>query len=119
MNSFDGKKIFVTGGAKGIGLEISKAFAAAGANVAINDLVPPEIELHEHNIKSFYQFDISKADEVNHNINKLLEESGGIDILVNNAGITRDSFFIRMSEENWDDVINANLKGTFNVTKAP
>ena len=115
---FKGKNIFVTGGTKGIGLSIAKAFAAQGANVIINARSPLSFSLAEFQIKSFYQFDISDFAETSNNVNKLLEEFGGIDILVNNAGLTKDTLLIKMKEEEWDDIITVNLKGVFNVTKA-
>jgi len=118
MQSFKDKRVFVTGGTKGIGLAISRAFAKRGATVAINGRSPLELDQSEHGISYFYRFDISNYSDVTHNISKLMEELGGVDILINNAGLTRDTLFMRMSEENWDDVINTNLKGAFNVTKA-
>lgn len=118
MDSLKGKTAFITGGAAGIGLVIAKTYAASGAKVIINDIAEPDFKLEEHGIAAFYKFNIANSSEVNDNMNRILEEHGKIDVLVNNAGLTRDGLFLRMSEENWDQVLNVNLKGAFNITKA-
>jgi 3-oxoacyl-[acyl-carrier protein] reductase len=115
---FKDKNVFVTGGTRGIGLSIAKSFASNGANVIINGRKEPEFNLSDFSIKAFYKFDISDFSATNDNINRMIEELGGVDVLVNNAGLTRDSLFLKMNETMWDETINANLKGAFNVTKA-
>lgn len=120
-----GKNCLVTGGSRGIGKSIALFLANAGANVAITyarsadaaDEVVKQIE--EIGSKgASYQADAtqySKAEEV---INSVVEQWGSLDVLVNNAGITKDNLILRMSEDQWDDVITTNLKSIFNYSKA-
>lgn len=120
-----GKNCLVTGGSRGIGRVIAEHFASLGANVAITysssaDAAKAVIEaVSEHGVKGKeYQadaVDFSKAEEV---INSVVDEWGSLDVLVNNAGITRDNLILRMNEQQWDDVINTNLKSVFNYSKA-
>jgi len=119
------KNCLVTGGSRGIGKSISELLGSYGANVAITfarskDAANEVVE----NIKKFdvkavaFQadaVDFSKAEEV---VQRVVEEFGQIDILVNNAGITRDNLLLRMTEEQWDEVIDTNLKSVFNYSKA-
>lgn len=116
------KVVVVTGAARGIGRTIALEFAKEGANVVINDIsdgtqVSKEIEKMGKKA-IFVKANISDREETEQLINKTVEKFGRIDVLVNNAGITRDALIHRMSEENWNDVINVNLKGTFNCSKA-
>jgi 3-oxoacyl-[acyl-carrier protein] reductase len=120
-----GKVALITGAAQGIGKAISEKLASAGVNLILWDVnlelaekVASELQT-EKNIKALAQkVDVSNYSVVEAGLKKALEEFLQIDILVNNAGITRDGLLIRMSEEDWDKVIDVNLKGTFNLCKA-
>ena len=117
-----GKVIVVTGAARGIGKTIALEFAREGANVVVNDigdgtLVAEEIgKMGRKGI--FLEANISDKEEAEQLVSRTVESLGRIDVLVNNAGITRDALIHKMSEENWNDVISVNLKGTFNCSKA-
>ncbi|MEX0769831.1 MAG: 3-oxoacyl-[acyl-carrier-protein] reductase [Balneolaceae bacterium] len=122
-----GKNCLITGGSRGIGSEIAKVLASYGANVGItyarssdaaNRVVEEILENHtEVKARAFQAdaVDLAKAEEV---IETIVEEWGSLDVLVNNAGITRDNLILRMNEEQWDEVINTNLKSVFNYSKA-
>ncbi|MFI3229966.1 MAG: 3-oxoacyl-[acyl-carrier-protein] reductase [bacterium] len=116
------KTVLVTGGAKGIGKEIALEFAKEGANIVINYRSNIEEELIK-SIKGFgveclaIKGDVSNFEEAKLIIEKCLEKFNSLDILVNNAGITKDNLLLRMSEQEFDDVINTNLKGAFNMIK--
>ena len=119
------KVVFVTGGSRGIGKEVATKFAENGYNIVINyvsdktDVEALKNEWEEKGIKTLIlKADVTKADEVNMVVKEAIEKFGKIDVLVNNAGITRDNLLMRMSEEEFDKVIETNLKGTFIVTKA-
>ncbi|MGB4775767.1 MAG: 3-oxoacyl-[acyl-carrier-protein] reductase [Daejeonella sp.] len=125
MKLLEGKTALITGASKGIGRKIAEKFAEHGANVAFTYLFSVEQgEALEKELQSFgtkvkgYRSDASKLNEAEKLINDIVAEFGTIDIVVNNAGITKDGLLMRMSEENWDDVMNVNLKSVFNVTKA-
>jgi 3-oxoacyl-[acyl-carrier protein] reductase len=120
----EGKVALVTGGARGIGKAICEKLAEEGASLAIVDIVK---EVAEETVAEFeakgikaaaYAANVAKMDDAEKTIKQVLEDFGSIDILVNNAGITRDTLMMRMKEEDWDAVINVNLKGTFNFIKA-
>ena len=116
------KTVIVTGGAKGIGKAIALAFANEGCNIVLNyrSTSPEEVkaEIEAKGVKCFtVQADVSKFDEALKLVEAAKEEFGTIDVLVNNAGITRDTLMMRMSEEDFDAVINTNLKGCFNMMK--
>jgi len=124
MGRFDGKSAIVTGASRGIGREIALLLAKEGARVAVNysgskDKADDVVKLIvESGGEAFaIQADVSDADGVKNMVDKTLEMFGSIDILVNNAGITRDNLLMRMKEDEWDDVININLKGVFLCTK--
>jgi len=120
-----GKTAVVTGGSRGIGRAIALELASCGANVVVNytsnskaaDEVVAEIEATGMSGMAI-KADVSIASEVENLVNEVLKTFGSIDILVNNAGITRDNLIIRMTEKEFDDVINTNLKGAFICTKA-
>lgn len=120
-----GKVALITGAAQGIGKAISEKLASSGVNLILWDVnlelaekVASELQT-EKNIKALSQkIDVSNYSVVEAGLKKALEEFLQIDILVNNAGITRDGLLIRMSEEDWDKVLDVNLKGTFNLSKA-
>ena len=122
MKELDGQIALVTGGSRGIGLAIAQELGRAGARVAV---VARNGEAAEAAAASLagtghrgYACDVSESAGVKVMVGKLEEALGPVDILVNNAGITRDNIFIRMKEEEWDEVLAVNLKGAFNVTHA-
>jgi 3-oxoacyl-[acyl-carrier protein] reductase len=119
-----GKVAMVTGGAQGIGKAVAFLLARNGADIVISDI---NLEKAEETAKELQalgrrtmaiKVDVANLDQVEKMIGAILEKFGQIDILVNNAGITRDKLILRMTEEDWDAVLNINLKGTFNCTKA-
>ena len=119
------KTVLVTGGSRGIGKEVANIYAENGYDVIINyvsdrtDVEGIKKEFEEKNVKCLLvKADVSKEDDVTNLVNKAIEEFGKIDVLVNNAGITKDNLLMRMSKEEFDKVIDINLKGTFLVTKA-
>jgi 3-oxoacyl-[acyl-carrier protein] reductase len=120
-----GQVAVVTGGSRGIGRAIAVALAQSGADVVIfyagNHTAAEETvsEIQKAGRKGLaLQVDVSKAEQVDNAFKQVLEEFGRVDILVNNAGITRDNLLMRMKEEDWDQVIDTNLKGVFLCTKA-
>lgn len=125
MKQLEGKTAIVTGGARGIGRAIALRFAQEGAHVAFSDLNLDEntIEL-EKEIAAFgvkgkgFASNAANFADAEKLINDVVAEFGQIDVLVNNAGITRDNLLMRMTEADWDLVINVNLKSIFNMTKA-
>ena len=122
MKELEGQVALVTGGSRGIGLAIAQELARAGAKVAVvarnaEGAVAAAAALEGDGHKGF-GCDVSEATASNEAVADVEEQLGPIDILVNNAGITRDNIFIRMKEEEWDDVLAVNLKGAFNMTRA-
>ena len=125
MNLLEGKTAIITGGSRGIGKAIVEIFVKQGANVAFtysssSDAAKAiENELSTNNVKvKSYKSDASNFEEAQLLAASVLEEFGSIDILINNAGITKDNLLMRMSEEDFDRVIQVNLKSVFNMTKA-
>ncbi len=125
MSLLQGKTAVVTGGARGIGKAIALKFASEGANVAITDLFyddnakDVEKEINNLGVKGkAYASDAGNFDDTDGIINEIVKEFGRVDVLVNNAGITKDTLLMRMTEDQWDAVINVNLKSVFNFTKA-
>ena len=125
MKLLEGKNAVITGAARGIGKAIALKFAEQGANLALTDLKVDDHfesvikEMERFGVKAkAYASDASKYEETQALIKEIAEEFGTIDILVNNAGITKDTLLMRMTEEQWDMVINVNLKSVFNYTKA-
>ena len=124
MGQLDGKKALVTGAARGIGRAIAEKLAAEGADVAVCDLNRDWLAETEQAITArgrkalTLATDVSQAASVQQTVDEALQVFGRLDILINNAGITRDGFLVRMSEEDWDQVLAVNLKGTFLFTKA-
>ncbi len=117
------KNAFITGAAQGIGKSIAIAMAREGANVAITDV---NLESAEETAKEItaigvksmaIKLDVSNQESVSTAFSTFTNEFGPVDILINNAGITRDTLLMRMKEEDWDAVININLKGTFLCSK--
>ena len=117
------KNAVVTGAARGIGKTIAIELAKKGVNVVVSDVLIEEAEATAEEIRGFgvksfaFKADVSNAEEADALIDKTVEEFGTIDFLINNAGITRDNLAIRMSEDEWDKVIDINLKGTFLCSK--
>lgn len=125
MKLLEGKTALITGASKGIGRTIAEKFAEHGANVAFTYLSSVEKgQALEQELQSFgtqvkgYRSDASKFDEADKLINDIVADFGKLDIVVNNAGITKDGLLMRMTEEQWDEVLNVNLKSIFNLTKA-
>ena len=120
----EGRVALVTGGARGIGKAICERLAAEGASLAIVDIMKEVAdetvaEFKEKGVNAIaFGANVAKPEDANNTIKAVVEEMGRIDILVNNAGITRDTLMMRMSEADWDAVIDVNLKGTFNFIKA-
>lgn len=118
---FENKKVVVTGGARGIGFEISKRFLQAGAHVALWDYSKETLDAAQKELSSFgdrahfAQVDVSKMASCEQAVAQL---PFSVDVLVNNAGITRDKSFAKMTGEDFDAVIQTNLAGVFNVTKS-
>ena len=117
--------VLVTGASRGIGKAIALKYAENGYNVAINyvsdktDVAELEKEFKEKGAECLIlKADVSKSEEVEELVKQTIQKFGKIDVLVNNAGITRDGLLMRMKEEDFDKVIEINLKGTFLVTKA-
>ena len=125
MGLLDGKVALITGAARGIGKAIAMKFASEGADVAFTDLVINEvgeqtvkdIEAFGHKVKA-YASNAANFEETHNVVNQILADFGRIDILVNNAGITKDGLMLRMSEAQWDAVLNVNLKSAFNFIPA-
>jgi len=121
--SFKDEVVLVTGSTRGIGLGVAEAFAAQGAMVIIigrNHNQAQDIAA-QIKAKGFladgFGCDVTSLASVQETVNKILDIHKHIDILVNNAGITRDNLLLRLDENDWDEVIKVNLKGTFNTTK--
>ena len=118
---FENKVVIVTGGAAGIGRVTAENFAKEGARIAICDVNPEAGQAAAKALgpeASFEQVDVASSAAVLGWIEGVLDKYGQIDVLVNNAGITRDGLIMRMKEEDWDAVINVNLKSAFNCIKA-
>lgn len=120
-----GKSVLITGASRGIGREIALEMARQGADVAVN-YSGSEAKANEtvDEIKALgqdafaIQCDVSNSESVSNMVKETIDRFGKLDILVNNAGITKDNLLMRMKEQEWDDVININLKGVFLCTKA-
>lgn len=125
MKLLEGKVALVTGAGRGIGKAIALRFAQEGANVAFTDLAINEAveqtvqELEALGVKAkAYASNAANFDETHEVVKQVVEDFGRIDVLVNNAGITKDGLMMRMSEAQWDAVINVNLKSAFNFIHA-
>ncbi|MCY1028635.1 3-oxoacyl-[acyl-carrier-protein] reductase [Mammaliicoccus sciuri] len=119
------KTAIVTGASRGIGRKIALELGKEGYNVVVNYAGNKEkaeevvSEIKSFGVESFaYQANVSEQDEVKAMIKETTSQFGTIDVLVNNAGITRDNLLMRMKQDEWDDVINTNLKGVFNCVQA-
>lgn len=125
MKLLEGKVAIITGATRGIGKGVAEVFAKHGAQIAFTYVSSEEQAKEvEKTLVSFgvkakgYKSNAADFKQAEQFIADVVAEFGRIDVIVNNAGITRDGLLMRMSEENWDDVINTNLKSVFNITKA-
>jgi 3-oxoacyl-[acyl-carrier protein] reductase len=125
MKILKDKVAVITGGARGIGKAIALELAEAGANIVIIDIVPQsDMDLAISEIKELgvhaiaINSNVASFSDAQQAVEKVIQEFKRLDILVNNAGVTRDGLLLRMTEEDWDLVINVNLKSVFNYTKA-
>lgn len=122
MINLENKVSLVTGGSRGIGKAIALKLAELGSDIVIVDIneseeIKSEIEALGRKAMVL-KADVSKMDETNEVVVEVLKEFKNVDILVNNAGITRDNLLMKMSEEEWDSVLDINLKGSFNMSKS-
>jgi 3-oxoacyl-[acyl-carrier protein] reductase len=124
MNQLTGQIAVVTGAGRGIGRAIAHKFATEGADVVCVSRTVENSEKVAGELRAMGRkawalaVDVSVSASVNSAVEKILAEAGKVDILVNNAGVTRDGLLMRMSDEDWDVVLNTNLKGAFNFTRA-
>lgn len=120
----EGRKALITGAAQGIGKTVALLLASEGADVAVSDInmelaAETSLEIEKMGRRSVaIKGNVADSNSAETMVKEAAEKLGGLDILVNNAGITKDSLILRMKEDDWDAVINVNLKGTFNCTKA-
>ena len=124
MKLLEGKTAIITGASRGIGKAIALKFASEGCNIAFTDLFKNETmqatagELEALGVKAKgYASNAAVLSDTESVVDEILKDFGQIDVLVNNAGITKDTLLMRMTEEQWDAVINVNLKSVFNFTK--
>jgi len=124
MKTYENKTVLITGASRGIGRGIALAYAALGANVVVNYLKSKEkAQTLIKDIESLgakglaIQADVSQFEQAKTLVDTTIEHFGQIDVLINNSGITKDQLMLRMSEEDFDQVINVNLKGTWNMCK--
>ena len=126
MKLLEGKKAIITGGNAGIGKAVARRFVEQGARVAIfarnkesgKQVVEELAQIGGADCSTFFKVDVSLTEPVEKAVSAALKLFGNVDILVNNAGITKDGLFMKMSEADWDSVINVNLKSVFNLCKA-
>ncbi len=125
MKLLQDKVVLVTGASRGIGRAIATHLASQGANIAFTYLSSVEkgealaAELEALGVKAKgYRSDASEFDAAESLVNDVVQDFGQLDVLINNAGITRDTLLMRMTEEQWDEVLRVNLKSVFNLTKA-
>ena len=119
MFNLSGKRVLITGAAGGIGKELSKSFLEVGANIIlsgtnINRLQSLKDDLNQE--CEVYKCDLKNVDEINDLLN-FLDESGGVDVLINNAGKTEDNLLMRMSDEQWEDIMLINLTSVMRLTR--
>jgi len=118
LPDFKEKIVLVTGGSRGIGKAIAESFAAEGATVIVTYKNAIDEKYFDSKRIKHFQCDVADMKSVQGVVENILKEFSKIDVLVNNAGITKDGLLMRMSEEDWDIVLDTNLKGVFNMTKA-
>ncbi len=123
MLELENKKALITGAGRGIGKEIAFRLAAAGADVAVCDIDEETANATAEDLRGLgrraegFKADVSNGEDVSNLVKSFVEAFGGIDILVNNAGITRDGLIMRMKEQDWDAVLNINLRSAFLCSK--
>ena len=125
MKLLEGKNVIITGASRGIGKGIAEVFAKHGANIAFTyhssdekaKSLETELSVNGRKTKG-YKSDASDFEAAQQLVKDVMEDFGSIDVLVNNAGITKDGLLMRMSEEDFDSVMNTNMKSVFNMTKA-
>ncbi|XP_069673881.1 3-oxoacyl-[acyl-carrier-protein] reductase FabG-like [Periplaneta americana] len=123
MKDLKDKVVVVTGSTRGIGKEVAKAFLACGSKVVVSGSKEDITQSTAQELSGFgtvfgVTCNVKEHEDAKNLIAKTVEKFGKIDVLVNNAGITKDNLFIRMSEQDWDDVISINLKGVYNCAQA-
>lgn len=124
MANLEGQVALVTGAAQGLGAEIAVQFARAGARVGVLDLTEDQAAGTVAAVDAAggkavaLGADVADADQAERAVGRVAEEFGGLDIVVNNAGVTRDNLLFKMTEDDWDTVMNVHLRGTFLVTRA-
>lgn len=125
MGMLDGRKALITGASRGIGRAIAEAFAKEGAAVGLVATTAERVadtgerckELGAANVR-LYGLDVRNSDDCNRIIKEAVSDLDGIDIVVNNAGVTRDNLLMRLTDEDYDAVLDTNMRGAFNVTRA-
>jgi 3-oxoacyl-[acyl-carrier protein] reductase len=125
MKLLEGKTALITGASRGIGSGVAKTFVSHGCAVAFTynsnqeaaDALAEELSAEGIKVKA-YKSNAAEYEQAHQLVEKVIEDFGGLDILINNAGITKDNLLMRMSEEDFDQVIEVNLKSVFNMTKA-
>ena len=122
---FENQVAIVTGGSRGIGFAVAERLASEGAAIAVVSTTPESAGAAAEKLLAAgapkavgYPCNVASCEDVQNTVNAILAEFGKVDILVNNAGVTRDNLLMRMSEEEWDKVLDINLKGVFNFSKA-
>lgn len=125
MGQLDGRKAFITGASRGIGRAIAEAFAREGSALGLCATTAERVEETGEKCKELgapdvrlYGLDVKDSEACNAVVKEATGDLGGIDIVVNNAGVTRDNILMRLSDEDYDAVVDTNLKGAFNVTRA-
>ncbi|HRI85174.1 MAG TPA: 3-oxoacyl-[acyl-carrier-protein] reductase [Ignavibacteria bacterium] len=118
MSEFKDKTVLITGGSRGIGKYIAESFADEGAKVIVTYRNAIDEEYFNSKGIKHFKCDVSDMKAVQEMTDNIIKEFEKIDVLINNAGITKDGLLMRMSEEDWEAVIDTNLKGVFNMTKA-
>lgn len=118
MAEFKDKVVLVTGGSRGIGKAITGLFKSEDATVIVTYKNSIDEEYFNSKNILYFKCDVADMKSVQEITDKILKKHSAIDVLVNNAGITKDGLLMRMSEEDWDNVLDTNLKGVFNMTKA-
>jgi len=121
----EGRVVWITGAARGIGKSIASELASRGARLALTDVLEPDLAAtasevaSTHGVQVIHQrLDVTDGAGAEHLVQRCTSELGGLTALINNAGITRDGLLMRMSDEDWDRVLSVNLKGTFVCTRA-
>ncbi len=120
----EGRVAIVTGGSRGIGRAVAASLAEDGASVVVSGRDPVRVEVEAKELEALgasvlaVQADVARREDVDRLVDRARERFGRIDVLVNNAGITRDALLVRMKDDDWDQVLNVNLRGAFLMTRA-